>query len=90
MVMDWNPDVGRMQNYRLLDDSDDAYSGEEYFLRTPGGSQRRRYRRTNSEREADEEEEEVEREGDLLVQTLLLPALVVLVENSHLPVHHLP
>lgn len=51
MVMDWNPELGRMQNYRLLEDSDDAYSGEEYFLRTPGGHTRRRYRRTNSERE---------------------------------------
>ena len=45
-----------------LDDSEDAYSGEEYFLVTPGGSYRRRYRRTNSEREEDEENEETQME----------------------------
>ena len=38
MVMDWNPDVGRMQNFGLLEDSDDAYSSEEYFLVTPGAA----------------------------------------------------
>ena len=63
MVYDWNPELGRMQNYRLLNDSDDAYSGEEYFLATPGGSYRRRYRRTNSEREEDEEQMEVDETG---------------------------
>ena len=31
-VTDWNPELGQLQEYRVLADSDEAQSGEEYFV----------------------------------------------------------
>ena len=51
-IYDWSPTQGRMVNYRILENSSDASSGESYFQRTrDGSSYARRYRPTSSERE---------------------------------------
>ena len=50
-VTDWNPELGRLQEYRLLASSDDAESGEEYFISNPLGGYQRRYRPSTSERD---------------------------------------
>ena len=50
-VTDWNPELGRLQEYRLLANSDDAESGEEYFMSNPLGGYQRRYKPSTSERD---------------------------------------
>ena len=51
-MYDWSPTQGRMVHYRILENSSDASSGENYFQRTrDGNSYVRRYRPTSSERE---------------------------------------
>ena len=51
-IYDWSPTQARMVNYRILENSSDASSGESYFQRTRDGSSYvRRYRPTSSERE---------------------------------------
>ena len=49
-LTDWNPELGRLQEYRILEHSDDAESGEEYFMSNPLGGYQRRYRPSQSER----------------------------------------
>ena len=50
-LTDWNPELGRLQEYRILEHSDDAESGEEYFMSNPLGGYQRRYRPSQSERD---------------------------------------
>ena len=51
-IYDWSPTQGRMVNYRILENSSGASSGESYLQRTRDGSSYvRRYRPTSSERE---------------------------------------
>ena len=49
-TMDWNPELGRMWEYRVLSGSDSAESGEEFFVEDAQGTLHRRYRPTTSER----------------------------------------
>ena len=50
-LTDWNPELGRLQEYRIREHSDDAESGEEYFMSNPLGGYQRRYRPSQSERD---------------------------------------
>ena len=50
-VTDWDPGLRRLQEYRLLASSDDAESGEEYFISNPLGGYQRRYKPSTSERD---------------------------------------
>ena len=48
---DWDPVLQRMREYRILEGSEDAESGEEYFTGNETTGLYRRYRPTRSERE---------------------------------------
>ena len=55
---DWDPVLQRMREYRILANSEDAKSGEEYFAGDGTTGFYRRYRPTRSEREARSEASE--------------------------------
>ena len=66
-TMDWNPELGRMWEYRILSGPESAESGEEFFVEDENGVLRRQYRPTASERsdeDLDYQEMEVDGAGE--------------------------
>ncbi|CAK9061170.1 unnamed protein product [Durusdinium trenchii] len=67
-TMDWNPELGRMWEYRILSGPESAESGEEFFVEDENGVLRRQYRPTASERsdeDLDYQEMEVDGAGEV-------------------------
>ena len=59
-LTDWDPVLQRLRPYRILNSSNDAESGEEFFVLSPNHGYRRLYRPTASERNEEAEIAEME------------------------------